>query len=104
MSKRLPGYKGNKVSMTPLRDFRRPARLALPARGLALLAFFDADLRPGRPAVGGDRQRQQPEPDSFKRSADNRPPYPSAQGFTTGDDSAGYTLQSVTLPLARANA
>ena len=31
MSNRLPGYKGNKVSMTPLRDFRRPARLALPA-------------------------------------------------------------------------
>ena len=26
--------------------------------------------------------------------------YPSAQGFTTGNDSAGYALQSVTLPLA----
>ena len=103
MSKRLPCYKGNAVSMTPLRDFRRPARLALPARGLALLAFFALTSSLAGPlwAATGNVSNLNLTPSNGVQITE---PYPSAQGFTTGDDSAGYTLQSVTLPLARANA
>ena len=92
MSNRLPGYKGNAVSMTPLRDFRRPARLALPA-------FFALTLTLGMAGpLWADSVSNLTLSDSKGEQITSD--YPSAQAFTTGSHSAGYALQSVTLLLA----
>ena len=77
---------------SPLRDFRRPARLALPA-------FFALTLTLGLAGplwAAGNVSNLNLSADEGSNVNDH---FPAALGFTTGDHSAGYALQSVTLKL-----
>ena len=81
--------------LSALRDFRRPARLALPA-------FFALTLTLGLAgplwAAGNVSNLHLTASNGIAITDD----YPSALAFTPGSHSAGYTLQSVTLKLASA--
>ena len=74
-----------------LRDFRRPARLALPA-------FFALTLTLGMagPLWADSVSNLSLTPNEGISISET---YPSGQGFTTGTNSNGYTLQSITLKL-----
>ena len=99
MNQRMMTKKKRGQSMMNNPGYRAP----MAPRRLALLAFFALTSSLAGPlwAATGNVSNLNLTTSNGVQITEN---YPSAQGFTTGDDSAGYTLQSVTLPLARANA
>ena len=96
MNQRMMTKKKRGQSMMNNPGYRAPVA----PRRLALLAFFALSAGLAGPlwaATGNVSNLGLTASNGVLITAD----YPSAQGFTTGDDSAGYTLQSVTLPLLR---